>query len=101
MLLPTLVQALSRSGYPALAAPNGEAALAVASSMPLGAVIAEAAMPHMSGSELAEKLHRQCPSLHVGLISASSTDELAEDPATTETPYPPSRIVELAEALLT
>ena len=100
ILLRTLVRALERGGYSVLAAPNGQAALAVARSTEVGVVIADVPLPDMSGSDLAEELHCRCPSLHVGLITRSSPDELAVDHDATEALYPPSRIVELAGALL-
>ena len=100
MMLRTLARALDRGGYRVLAVPDGKAALALASTTRLGAVIADVALPDMSGGELAEMLHRGRPSLHVGIVSASSSEEGAVDPGALETPYPPSQIVELADALV-
>ena len=65
----TLVAILSRSGYAAIAAYDGESALERARSVPPQMMITDVCMPGMSGIELAVAMRRSCPDCKILLFS--------------------------------
>ena len=79
-VLRTTVRMLDMLGYAAVAAGSGEEALRlVASGMRIDLVLADFAMPEMTGGELAETIHITHPALPVILVTGFGNSEALKD----------------------
>jgi len=74
-------EALRRQGYTVLEAPNGSAALGLASrrAVPIQLLLTDVVMPEMSGPELARKFTEFQPGARVLYMSGNQDDILARD----------------------
>lgn len=102
------VAGLQLQGYTVLSAVDGRAALGVAAQHrgPIGLLVTDVVMPHMSGAELATELQATAPSLRVLFVSGYTDDAVVRqgvsraDVAFLQKPYSPRRLTErVREAL--
>jgi two-component system OmpR family response regulator len=79
VLLSVMQRALGRMGHTVSVAPDGEAALALASQEPFDIIVSDLMMPRMSGAALAEALAVQQPALRRRLIIMTGGAVTPED----------------------
>jgi CheY-like chemotaxis protein len=80
LITETLAAILSHSGYAAVTAPDGLAALEIVRLMPPQMLITDVAMPGMNGFDLAIEVKRMVPECQILLFSGqASTSELAAE----------------------
>lgn len=101
-ILELVVAILKRQNYRVLSASSGDAALEIAASHSLDMLLADVQMPIMTGPELARRLRRQMPELHILLMSGGATREDfdAEDWHFLEKPFSPTILVRTLRKIL-
>jgi two-component system cell cycle sensor histidine kinase/response regulator CckA len=78
LVLNTVVAILARANFQVLSAPNGAAAIKVASETDgtIDLLLSDVDMPLMSGPDLGEKLKASRPKMHVMLMSGAANGSL-------------------------
>jgi CheY-like chemotaxis protein len=100
------IDALTRYGYNVIAAPNGEAALALASAHDgtIHLLISDVVMPGIKGPELADRMRAMRPGIRVLLISGYAADVVTPGDLREATllskPFAPAALIKAVRALL-
>ncbi len=98
MVLAAMREALDVVGYPALGAPDGPTAVAMARQQPFDVVISDLGMPGMSGWQVAEEIKRLAPETQV-LILTGWGDTIESTRYVEETLTKPVELAKLREVM--